>query len=154
MAYTIGNRGALPKKEDGSVEPTTAFLESVGEKIDEALTQGGISIDGSFVSFDNVAIAAEHAGVDEETAKEVLMAAGVSEEYIERLERQKEHIREKSTKADILPLKGTIGTRQDANGSDFPVIIDVKGNEQDLSEILLGFNNRFVHLSIKAPIRG
>jgi hypothetical protein len=154
LAYTIGDRGALPKKEDGSMDFSTAFLESVGEKTEEALTQGGVHLDGQFITFDNVSIAAEHAGVDEDTAKEILIAAGVSEEYVERLERQKDHIREKSAKADIIPLKGTIETRQDVNGSDYPVIIDSKGNETDLNELMLSFNNRWVALSVKAPIRG
>lgn len=152
LAYTLG-QGSLSKKDDGSVEMTTAFLESVGERVGEALDQGGIHIDGEFIGFDAVSSAAQAGGVDPDTAKELLLAAGVSEEYFERLKRQEQHIRDKSQKNDVVTCKGTIEVRQDVNGSDYPVLIDVKGNETDMAELILAFNNRFVNISLRAPIR-
>ncbi len=152
LAYGIGTK-ILPRKEDGSIETTTGFLESVGERVTEAIDQGGVNIDGEFISLDNVRQAAKDAGVDEMTAKTVLLSAGVSEEYFELLKRQEQHIREKSTKADVTSIKGTVEQRMDVNGSEYPIITDTKGNELDISELILSFNNRFIHLSIRAPIR-
>lgn len=152
LAYNIG-AVVLPRKEDGSIEPTTGFLESVGERINEAVQQGGVHLDGAFVPLDAAKQAAEVAGVDEDTAKTVLLTAGVSEEYFEVLKRQQQHIKEKSTKVDHTHLKGTIETRVDVNGSHYPVIVDPKGNELDLCEFLLSFNNRFCNVSVKAPLR-
>lgn len=152
LAYGIGVN-VLPKKDDGSIETTTGFLESVGEKVDEILASGGVNIDGEFIPLDSAKNAAFVAGVDEDTAKTVLLAAGVTEEYYEVLERQKQHIKEKSMKVDNAVLKGTIEMRTDTNGSDYPVLVDSKNNEVDMAEFLLAFNNRFVTVSIKAPIR-
>lgn len=152
LAYGIGVN-VLPKKEDGSIETTTAFLESVGDKVGEITTDGGINLDGEFISITKIQKAAEIAGMDEDKAKQLLMSVGVSEEYFEAIKRQEQHIRERSMKADILSLKGTIEVRTDVNGSDYPIIIDTKGNETDLNEVILSFNNRFAHVSIKSPIR-
>jgi hypothetical protein len=152
LTYGIG-LNILPKKEDGSIEVTTGFLESVGGRLEEVMETGGINLDGEFVPLDRLQQAAEVAGTDEETAKAILLSLGVSEEYFELLERQKQHIQERSAKADVHSLKGTISTGEDVNGSSYPILIDSKGNEVDLSELLLAFNNRFIHLSIRAPIR-
>lgn len=152
LAFGIGVN-VLPKKDDGSIEPTTGFLESVGERVDEVMSEGGIHLNGEFIPLDRLAHAAEVAGTDEVTAKTILLTMGVSEEYFELLKRQEQHIKERSMKADTTILKGTVEVRVDANGSDYPIIIDSKGNEIDLSGVLLAFNNRWVALSLKAPIR-
>lgn len=152
VAYGLGI-GLLAKKDDDSIEHTTAFLESTAAKMNEILEQGGIHIDGQFVSVDSVVDSAKIDGVDEDTAKAILLRAGVSEEAYEALKRQADHIREKSAKADITTLKGTIESQLDSNGSEYPVLVDSKGNEYDLFEVLLSFNNRFVNISVKSPIR-
>lgn len=152
LAYGIGVN-VLPKKEDGSIETTTAFLESVGDKVGEITSQGGINLDGEFISITKIQKAAEIAGMDEDQAKQLLMSVGVSEEYFEAIKRQEQHIRDKSMKADIISMKGTIEIRQDVNGSDYPIIIDTKGNETDVTEVILSFNNRYAHISIKSPVR-
>jgi len=152
IAYGIGIT-MLPKKEDGSIEMTTGYLNSIGERVSEVLSEGGVNIDGEFVPMSNVQQAAEIAGVDEETAKMILLSAGVKEEYFEVLKRQEQHIREKSMKNDVYTARGTVELRTDINGSDFPVIVDTKGNELDLCDLLLSFNNRFIHFSVRAPIR-
>jgi hypothetical protein len=152
LAYGIG-QSALPKKEDGSIEMTTSFLQSVANTTDEIIEYGGINIDGRFVPIDNLSEAAKIAGVGEHEAKAVLMAVGVSEDHYERIKRQEAHIKEKSMKADVITLKGTVRMVQDINGSEFPMILDSKGNEQDVAEIIGSFNNRFVHISLRSPIR-
>lgn len=152
IVYSMGVN-ILQKKDDGSIEPTTAFMESVGSKMNEILEIGGIHIDGEFVPLEQVQASAEIAGVDSETAKAILLNAGVKEEYFEILKRQEQHIREKSTKTDVTSIKGTVELRVDMNGSEYPVIIDTKGNELDLTQLLLSFNNRFVNLSVRSPIR-
>jgi len=152
LVYGFGGI-VLNKKEDGSIEPTTGFLQAVGDKIEEATTLGGIHLDGEFISFDGAQHAADLAGTTPEQAKALLIGLGVSEDYFEVLKRQAQHIKEKSIKADIVTQKGTVEVRQDVNGSDYPVIVDSKGNEIDMSEVLLAFNNRFVHFSLKSPIR-
>lgn len=151
LALSIGNV-VLPKREDGSVEMTTAFLQTVGSKIDDIMHKGGIDLDGKFIPVSMAKEAADVAGCDEDTAKAVLMAVGVQEEFYENLKRQEQHIKEKSIKADFIPLRGTIMSKVDANGSDYPVIVDHKGNEYDLCEILLSFRERFVNLSLRAPV--
>jgi hypothetical protein len=151
VAYGIGVT-VLPHKEDGSVEPTTGFLESVANQMDEILDSGGVNLDGAFIPFDKAKTAAESAGTDEETVKQALLTLGVTEEYFEVLERQKDRIREKSIKTDYVPVKGIVETRVDINGSEFPVLIDAKGNEVDLVDLLLSFNQRFINLSIKSPM--
>jgi hypothetical protein len=152
LSYGIG-LSVLPKKEDGSIEPTTGFLESVGERVDEVMNEGGIHLNGEFIPLDRLAHAAEVAGTDEITAKTILLTMGVSEEYFELLKRQEQHIKERSMKSDTTSLKGTVEVRVDSNGSDYPVMIDSKGNEIDLAGVLLAFNNRWVSFSLKAPIR-
>lgn len=152
IVYSMG-LNVLNKKDDGSIEPTTAFMEAVGSKMNEILEIGGIHIDGEFIPLDQVQASAEIVGVDGETAKAILLNAGVKEEYFEILKRQEQHIREKSTKTDVTSIKGTLELRVDINGSEYPVIIDTKGNELDLTQLLLSFNNRFINLSIKSPIR-
>jgi hypothetical protein len=152
LAFGIGIN-VLPKKEDGSIEPTTGFLESVGERVDEVMNEGGIHLNGEFIPLDRLAHAAEVAGTDEITAKTILLTMGVSEEYFELLKRQEQHIKERSMKSDTTSLKGTVEVRVDSNGSDYPVMIDSKGNEIDLAGVLLAFNNRWVSFSLKAPIR-
>lgn len=151
VAYGIGIT-VLPKKDDGSIEPTTGFFESVANRVDEIITEGGVNLDGEFISIDKVKIAADSAGTDEDTVKTALLSLGVSEEYLETLERQKDKIREKSMKVDYVPIKGIVETKIDINGSEYPVLIDSKGNEVDLNDLLLSFNNRFINLSIKSPI--
>jgi hypothetical protein len=152
MAYGIG-LNILPKKEDGSIEVTTGFLESVGERLDEIMQSGTVTLDGESVPLDQLANLAEATGTDERTIKTILLALGVSEEYFEILKRQEQHIKDRSAKADTAVLKGTIEVRVDVNGSDYPVLIDSKNNEIDVSELILSFNNRWVSLSLKAPIR-
>jgi len=152
LAYGIGTT-LLPKKEDGSIEMTTGYLSSIGEKVSEVLSEGGVNLNGEFVPLSTVQQAAEIAGVDEDTAKMILLSAGVNEEYFEVLKRQEQHIREKSMKNDVYTAKGRIELKTDINGSDYPVIIDSKGNELDLCDLLLSFNNRFIHFSVRAPIR-
>lgn len=151
VAHGVGIT-VLPHKEDGSIEPTTSFLEAVGDRIDEIVEQGGINIDGEFISLDKAGMAADAAGTDEETVKAALFALGVSEEYFEALERQKDHIRERSTKADNVTAKGTVETRVDVNGSEFPVVVDSKGNEIDICDLILSFNLRYVNISLKSPL--
>lgn len=151
LTYVIGSK-ILPKKEDGSVELTTSFLQTVGGKIDDIMHKGGIDIDGQFISINKMEEAADIAGCDADTAKAVLMAVGVSEEVYESLKRQEQHIKERSIKADYIPLRGTISHKVDVNGSDYPVLVDSKGNTYDLVDLLLSFRERFVQLSIRAPI--
>jgi hypothetical protein len=143
----------LQKKEDGSIEPTTGFIESVCDNIDEIMTTGHVSLNGESIPLDKAKMAADAAGTDEETVKAALLTLGVSEDYFEKLERQKDHIKEKSAKADIVSIKGTIESRLDMNGSEYPVLVDSKGQEIDLNDIILSFNLRWVNLSVKAPIR-
>lgn len=151
IAYGIGIT-ILPHKEDGSIEPTSGFIESVANQMDEILESGGVNLDGEFIPFDKAKTAAESAGTDEDTVKKALLTLGVTEEYFEVLERQKDKIREKSNKADYVPVKGIVETRIDVNGSEYPVLIDAKGNAIDLNDLLLSFNMRFINLSIKSPI--
>lgn len=152
VAYSIG-RVTLPHKEDGSIEPTTAYLESVGEGVTELNERGGITVNGEFIPVNAIQEAAESVGVDESTAKALLLGVGISEEYYESLKRQEQHIKEKSMKADFTVVRGTIEHRVDSNGSDYPALKDSKGNYVDLHDLLLSFNNRFVTLSLKSPIR-
>ncbi len=152
IAFGLGTT-VLPKKEDGSIEPTTAFLESVGENIDELITQGGIHLDGKFIELEGVHAAAKATGTDEDTVKMALLAMGVTENYFEQLQRQRERIKEKSMKADIVTLKGTVESKFDVNGSEYAVIVDSKGNETDINDIVLSFRNRFINLSLKSPLK-
>lgn len=152
IAYGVGIT-VLPKKEDGSIEPTTGFLVDVGDRMDEILSTGAVTLDGESIPIDKAKMAADTAGTDEETVKSALFALGVSESYFETLERQKDHIKEKSSKADIISIKGTVECRVDTNGSEYPVLVDSKGQEIDINDIVLAFNLRHVNLSLKSPIR-
>lgn len=151
LAYGIG-LVVLPKKEDGSIEPTTAYLNSVGERVNELAEKGGIHLEGEFIPVTKIQRAAQVNDLTEDDVKGVLLSVGVSEEYFEAIKRQEQHIREKSAKADFYVVKGTMENKVDVNGSDYPIIIDSKGNEIDLNELLLSFNNRFITLSVKAPL--
>lgn len=151
IAHGVGIT-VLPHKEDGSIEPTTGFLESVGDKMDEILATGAVTLDGESIPLNKAGMAADAAGTDEETVKAALFTLGVSEAYFEVLERQKDYIREKSMKADFATVKGTVETRVDVNGSEYPVIVDSHNNETDLNDLILSFNLRFVNLSLKSPL--
>jgi hypothetical protein len=152
LTYSLGSE-MLSKKDNGAIEPTTSYMEALAENMNEILETGGLHIDGQFVSVDSVVASAKVEGVDEATAKAILLKAGVSEAAYEALCRQAEHIKEKSAKYDATTLKGNISTLVDVNGSSYPVLTDSKGNQYDMSDILLSFNNRFVTISIKSPIR-
>jgi len=153
LAYGIGTlTGVCPPKEDGSIEMTTAFLQSVAEKTDEIVQFGGLSLEGKFVPIKGIEGAAKVAGMDSDAAKTLLMAVGVTEEYFEAIQRQKEHIIEKSVKADFHVFKGVVDTKVDTNGSEYPVIVDSKNNEIDLTDVMLSYNGRFVALSLKVPL--
>lgn len=152
LTYALGSE-MLAKKEDGSIEPTTPYMESLASNMNEILEQGGLHINGEFVSVDAVVNSAKIEGVDEASAKAILLRAGVSESAYEALQRQAEHIREKSIKADTTHIKGYISTQVDTNGSSYPVLTDSRGNQYDLYDILLSFNNRFLSITLKSPIR-
>jgi len=152
LAYSLGTC-ILPKKEDGSIEPTTAFLESVGERLDEIMQSGTVNIDGSPVPIGQLANLAEATGTNESTIKTILLSLGVSEEYFELLKRQEQHIKEKSMKADVISLKGTVELKIDINGSEYPIILDSKNNEVDVNEVLLSFAGRWVNFSLRVPLK-
>ncbi len=152
LALGMGNQ-ILPKKEDGSIEMTSAFLESVGDHVGELQESGGMTLDGQFIPVGAIQNAAEMAGVTEQTAQAVLAYVGVAEDYLESIKRQEQHIKERSAKADFVVVKGTVETKVDVNGSEYPIVVDSKGNEVDLNELALSFNHRFVTVSFKAPIR-
>jgi hypothetical protein len=152
LSFALGSE-MLAKKDNGAIEPSTSYFESLASNMNEILENGGLHIDGEFVSVDSVVESAKVEGVDEATAKAILLKAGVSEAAYEALQRQAQHIKERSIKADVTTLKGNINVRTDVNGSDYPVLVDSRGNELDLSEILLSFNTRFVALTLKSPIR-
>lgn len=152
LTFALGSE-MLAKKEDGSIEPTTPYMEALASDMNEILEHGGLHINGEFVSVESVVSAAQIEGVDEASAKAILLRAGVSESAYEALQRQAQHIKEKSIKADVTHIKGYISTKVDTNGSSYPVLTDSRGNEYDLYDILLSFNNRFLSITLKSPIR-
>lgn len=152
LTWALGHE-MLAKKEDGSIEPSTPYMASLAENMNEILETGGLHINGEFISVESVVGAAEIEGVDEASAKAILLRAGVSESAYEALQRQAQHIKEKSIKADVITIKGNVSTGVDTNGSSYPILTDSKGNEYDLFDLLLSFNSRFISLTVKSPIR-
>jgi hypothetical protein len=92
LTYALGSE-MLSKKEDGSIEPSTPYMQSLAENMNEILETGGLHIDGKFVSVESVVDSAQIEGVDEASAKAILLRAGVSESAYEALQRQAQHIK-------------------------------------------------------------
>jgi len=151
LAYSVGSV-VLTAKEDGSIEPTTGFLEDVGDQLDEIIHQGGMHLDGEFYPLAKIDETAKILGVEEDTARALFLSAGVSDAYFEALKRQEVHIKNKTAKYDHVSLRGAIEMVSDDQGIH-PILLDEKGNELNLAEVLLGFVNREVTLSIKSPIK-
>lgn len=151
VAYGIG-LSVLPKKEDGSIEMTTSFLENVATGIDELNTQQGITINGEFVPVEAIEDSAEMHGVPEETAKKLFLSAYVEEGYIETVKRQRQHIKDKVSSADYIYLNGTVKV-EIVDGSIQPMLIDKDGFRHSIIEILKAYSDKEVSISLKSFIR-
>lgn len=152
LAYFIGLE-TLERKDDGSIEPTTEYLEKVLGQVEEFNTLGGVTIDGKFISKDKIGRAAEIYGVDEAIARAMFVAAGVGEAVIESVTKHKAEIREKASRHHNFEIfKGVIEVQQYGELS-IPIIVTGGGDEIDMNEYLKGYVDMEVTVSIKSPLK-
>jgi hypothetical protein len=151
VAYGIG-LSVLPKREDGSIEMTTSFLENVASGIDELNTQQGITINGEFVPVEAIQESAEIYGVPEETAKKLFLGAYVEEGYIENVKRQRQHIKDKVTQTDYIYITGKVKL-EIIDGKITPIIVDREGVKHFIEEIIKPYSEKEIVLSVKSFVR-
>lgn len=138
----------LPQPDSSKpIAITASFVRAVVEKTVELATTGGVHLDGEFRSVEQVTQnAAAAQAIDPTVVRQVLLQAAVTEEVVETMARQKQHIVDNGRK-HVVRASGILRIMINPDEST-ALIVEQPNGDIDIYDWLSQYNGERVTLSL------